>query len=169
MKRKTITKCQRMMSTDKGLFEIERFKKCSKTFIIKNTLEFIDYTLFLNYTLDKLILKLKQSCKQTSIKFNLHVDAVYERIITQEVQDVAFKTSNILACNSSDFNKLLNGMFNKILREETEFTLKGSGWSLKTIDALQLRINIVNPLRGGTYLDLPKHIKDKKAIIIVKN
>ena len=169
MKRKTITKCQRMMSTDKGLFEIERFKKCSKTFIIKNTLEFIDYTLFLNYTLDKLILKLKQSCKQTSIKFNLHVDAVYERIITQEVQDVAFKTSNILACNSSDFNKLLNGMFNKILREETEFTLKGSGWSLKTIDALQLRINIVNPLKGGTYLDLPKHMKDKKAIINVKN
>lgn len=123
-------------------------KKCSKTFLIKNTLEFIDYTLFFNYILDKLILKLKQSCSQSSIKFNLHVDSVYERIITKEVKDVAFKTSNTLACNSSDFNKLLNGMFNKLLSEQDEFLAKGSGWSLKTIDALQLRINIVNPLRG---------------------
>jgi len=138
MKRKTVTKCQQMSFTDTGLFEIERFKKCSKTFVIKNTLQIIDYTLFFDYTLDKLISKMKQSCIQTSIKFNLHVDSVYERLITKEVQNVAFKTSNILACNSSDFNKLLNGMFNKILREETEFLLKGSGWSIKTIHSLLL-------------------------------
>ena len=150
MKRKTVTKCQRMSSNDKGIFEIERFKKCSKTFVIKNTLKFIDYSLFFDYAFDKLILKLEQSCTQTAIKFNLHVDSVYERLITKEVQDVAFKTCNILACNSSDFNKLLNSMFNKILQEITEFTLKGSGWTLKTIDVLQLRINIVNPLGGGT-------------------
>ncbi|CAI6372093.1 unnamed protein product [Macrosiphum euphorbiae] len=169
MKRKTVTKRQRMTSSDEGLFEIERFKKCSKTFVIKNTLDFIDYMLFFNYVRDKLILKLKQSCLQSSIKFNLHVDSVYERIITQEVQDIAFKTSNTLACNSSDFNKLLNRMFDKLLSEQDQFLAKGSGWSLTTIDVLQLRINIVNPLRGETYIDLPEFMKDKKAIINVKN
>ena len=45
MKRKIVTKRQRMASTDEGLFEIERFKKCSKTFIIKNNLKFIDFFL----------------------------------------------------------------------------------------------------------------------------
>ncbi|XP_060855571.1 uncharacterized protein LOC132933276 [Metopolophium dirhodum] len=169
MKRQTVRKCQRTISTDKELFEIERFKKCSKTFIIKNTLDFIDYTLFFNYISEKLIFKLKESCKNTSIKFNLVVDSVYERIITQEVQDIAFKTFNVLACNSSNFKKILNDMFNKLLREETDFTQKGSGWTLKVIETLQLRINIVNPLKGGTYIDLPKHIKDKRAIINVKN
>jgi len=169
MKRKTVTKNQRLSSTDEGLFEIERFKKCSKTYVIKNTLEFIDYQSFFNFTKDKIILKLKQSCLQTSIKCNLHVDSVYEREVTGEVQDVAFKTTNILACSSSDFDKLLEGMFNKLLREEQEFLLKGSNWSLKSIDVLQLRINFVNPLRGGTYLDLPKYIKVKKAVINVKN
>jgi len=99
MKRKTITKRQRMASTDEELFEIERFKKCANTFIIKNILNFIDYTLFFNYTSDKIISQLKKSCLPTSIKFNLHGDSVYERIITQEVQDIAFKTSNTLACN----------------------------------------------------------------------
>lgn len=169
MKRKTVTKWQRMQTTDTGLVEIERFKKCSKTFVIKNMLAFIDYNQFFRYTLDKIILKLKQSCSQTSIKFNLHVDSVYEKKVTQEKQDMSFKTHNILACHSSDFNQLLDKMFNKILEEESEFITKGSGWSLVSIDGLQLRINIVNPLKGGTYLDLPKYIKDKKAVINVKN
>ncbi|KAF0756836.1 Uncharacterized protein FWK35_00005277 [Aphis craccivora] len=36
-------------------------------------------------------------------------------------------------------------------------------WSLKSIDCIQLRINKVNPFKGGnTYLDLPSHIKKKK-------
>lgn len=34
------------MISNEDLFEIERFKKCSKTYIIKNTLEFMDYPLF---------------------------------------------------------------------------------------------------------------------------
>ncbi|XP_060855588.1 uncharacterized protein LOC132933299 [Metopolophium dirhodum] len=56
-------------------------------------------------------------------------------------------------------------MFDKLLREEADFKQKGSGWSLKVIETMQLRINIVNPLKGGTYIDLPKHVKDKRAII----
>ena len=140
----------RQSSESIELIEIERFKKCSKTFMIKNNLEFIDYKQFLNYALDKIILKLKQSCLQTSIKFNLNVESVYERIITQEVQNMVFKTSNILACNSSDFNKILNKMINKILVEVDTFVSKKSGWSLVKIDRLQLRINMVNPLKGYT-------------------
>ncbi|KAF0762271.1 Uncharacterized protein FWK35_00002799 [Aphis craccivora] len=42
-------------------------------------------------------------------------------------------------------------MFDKIYKEENNFVTKGSGWSLYSIDALQLRINIVNPLTGSTY------------------
>ncbi|KAE9521800.1 hypothetical protein AGLY_017801, partial [Aphis glycines] len=73
------------------------------------------------------------------------------------------------ACNSSDFASLLNTKFDKILAEESEFIAKGSGWTLVSIDGLQLRINLVNPLKGGAYLDLPKFIREKKAIINVKN
>lgn len=152
-----------------GLVEIERFKKSSQTFFIKNNSKFIHYPLFFSSILDQLIFKLKHSSLQTSIKFNLHVDCVYEQIITHEIQNVAFKTQNILGCNSSNFKKLLNNMFNKILEEECEFIAKGSGWSLVSIDGLQLRINKVNPLRGSTYIELPKFIQNKKAVINIKN
>jgi hypothetical protein len=80
-----------------------------------------------------------------------------------------FKTSNVFAHSNSNFSVLLNNIFNKIWKEESEFIAKGSGWNLNTIDGLQLGINIINPLRGLGYIPLPKHIKNKKAIINVQN
>ncbi|KAE9529152.1 hypothetical protein AGLY_011948 [Aphis glycines] len=144
MKRKVIRKYQRMNTTGTGLIEIERFKKCSKTFVIKNNKKYTDYNLFFSYILDKLVSKLKKLSLNTSIKFNINVDTVYERSVTHDIQNMAFKTSNILACNSSDFTSLLK----KILTKESEFIAKGSGWSLVSIDGLQLRTNLVNPLKG---------------------
>uniref|UniRef100_A0A2S2R9P8 DNA-directed DNA polymerase n=1 Tax=Sipha flava TaxID=143950 RepID=A0A2S2R9P8_9HEMI len=82
---------------------------------------------------------------------------------------MAFKTSNVFVHLHSNFSVLLSHMFNKILKEESEFIAKGSGWNLNRIDGLQLRINIVNPLRGLSYIPLPKYIKNKKAIINVQN
>ncbi|XP_022183113.1 uncharacterized protein LOC111042722 [Myzus persicae] len=101
MKRNTITKRRRMESAEGGLVEIERFKSCSRT--------------------------LTQSSQQSTIKFNLHVDSTYEQLLTGEVQDMSFKTSNVLAYKSSDFNSLLNKMFNKLLSEEAQFISKKSG------------------------------------------
>ncbi|KAE9522284.1 hypothetical protein AGLY_017327 [Aphis glycines] len=152
MKRNTITKRRRMESAVKGeLVEIERFKNCSRT-----------------YVSEMLISRLTQSSQQSTIKFNLHVDSMYEQLLTNEVQDMSFKTTNVLACKSSNFNSLLNKMFNKLLSEEEQFISKKSGWSLKSIDCIQLRINTVNPLKGGkTYLDLPSHIKKKKQLLIL--
>jgi len=159
-----------MESAEGGLVEIERFKSCSRTFIVKNKEEIIDYHVFFSYVSEMLISRLTQSSQQSTIKFNLHVDSMYEQLLTGEVQDMSFKTSNVLAYKSSDFNSLLNKMFNKLLSEEAQFISKKSGWSLKSIDCLQLRINKVNPLKGGsTYLDLPSHIKKKKAVINIKN
>ncbi|KAE9521487.1 hypothetical protein AGLY_018121, partial [Aphis glycines] len=163
MKRNTITKRRRMESTvESELVEIERFKSCSRTFIVKNKEEIIDYHVFFSYVSEMLISKLTQSSQQSAIKFNLHVDSTYEQLLTNEVQDMSFKTTNVLACKSSNFNSLLNKMFNKLLSEEEQFISKKSGWSLKSIDCIQLRINKVNPLKGGsTYLDLPTVINVK--------
>ncbi|KAE9523737.1 hypothetical protein AGLY_015878 [Aphis glycines] len=155
MKRNTITKRRRMESAaESELVEIERFKSCSRTFIVKNKEEIIDYHVFFSYVSEMLISKLTQSSQQSAIKFNLHVDSTYEQLLTNEVQDMSFKTTNVLACKSSNFNSLLNKMFNKLLSEEEQFISKKSGWSLKSIDCIQLRINKVNPLKGGTVINV---------------
>ena len=59
MKRKVITKYQRMNTSGTELIEIERFKKCAKTYIIKNYKKYTDYKSFFSYISNKLICKLK--------------------------------------------------------------------------------------------------------------
>ena len=66
-----------------------------------------------------IILKLDEISQNTSIKFNIYIDCVYENFLTQETRDIALKTSNVFATNNSDFSFLLNNMYNKLLKEET--------------------------------------------------
>ena len=62
---------------------------------------------------------------------------------------------------------------NELLEEQLEalanFTERGSGWVVKDISAAYLRISRFEPLRGGSYMPLPKFIQSKKAVVNIKN
>ncbi|XP_050064503.1 LOW QUALITY PROTEIN: uncharacterized protein LOC126553366 [Aphis gossypii] len=169
IQRNVISKRTCMNVIGSGLIQLNRFKKCSKTFVLKNDYNFIDFNQFFDYGFEMIVCKLKKMTQQTSIKFNLYLDCVYVHVLTQEYRDISFKTVNVLAYTNSNFENLLKKMFDKINKEESNFVTKGSGWSLYSIDALQLRINIVNPLTGSSYVILPECIRNKKAVINVKN
>ena len=80
-----------------------------------------------------------------------------------------FKTTNQTILRTTNLNEFYENTIRKIEREMSEFERKGSGWSLNSVINLELRINNFNPLSGSSYIDLPKEIKDKKAVINVKN
>lgn len=46
---------------------------------------------------------------------------------------------------------------------------KGSGWITDQVDKIYVNIAEKVPLNGGTYLELPKKLKDKKACVNIKN
>ena len=46
---------------------------------------------------------------------------------------------------------------------------EGTGWRLHSIIKLELHTAEFIPLRGSSYIELPKELKDKKAIINMKN
>ncbi|KAL4083511.1 hypothetical protein QTP88_028827 [Uroleucon formosanum] len=79
-----------MESADGELIEIKRFKSCSRTFIVKNKEEIIDYHVFFKYISEMLISRLTQSSQQLTIKFNLHVDSTYEQLLTGELTSPSF-------------------------------------------------------------------------------
>lgn len=56
-----------------------------------------------------------------------------------------------------------------ILRKIDDAILLGSGFKLKSINELLVQVNRLDPLRGSSYLVLPKELRSKKAIINVKN
>ena len=72
-----------MESAESRLVEIERFKSCSRTFIVNNKEEIIDYLpciFFFSYVSEILISMLTQTSQQSTIKFNFHVDSTYEQL-----------------------------------------------------------------------------------------
>ena len=65
------------------------------------------------------------------------------------------------------------GRLNELLEEQLEAlancTERGSGWVVKGTSAAYLRISRFEPLRGGSYMPLPKFIQSKKAVVNIKN
>ena len=65
------------------------------------------------------------------------------------------------------------GRLNELLEEQLEalanYTERGSGWVVKGISVAYLSISRFEPLRGGSYMPLPKFIQSKKAVVNIKN
>lgn len=104
-----------------------------------------------------------------AVKFNIVSECTYIKPITNELQLRTFKTKNKSVFESSSIDTVLRRMFNKLCREESEYEGKGSGWTLSSVDGLLLRFSRYRPLRGSTYIPLPKSIALKKAVINPKN
>ena len=60
-------------------------------------------------------------------------------------------------------------MVERIIENMATFQSKGNGWRLYSIIQLELHTVRYNPLRGETWIPLPKELAYKKAIINVKN
>ena len=60
--------------------------------------------------------------------------------------------------------------FVETMKGEIEaWSARGSGWVLERIMVAYVNVARYQPLRGGTYLDLPLKLKNKKALINVRN
>lgn len=60
---------------------------------------------------------------------------------------------------------IMNFMLNKL----DDIATNGSGFTLREIVELTVQINKHDPIRGSSFIDLPSFLKNKKAIINVKN
>ena len=60
-------------------------------------------------------------------------------------------------------------MTERILEKMATFQSGGSGWRLYSIIKLELHTTRYNPLRGETWIPLPKELANKKAIINMQN
>lgn len=57
----------------------------------------------------------------------------------------------------------------KIKESFSNFQNNGSGWIFSKIMSLDLHVDKYEPISAESYIDLPKWLKDKKAIINPKN
>ena len=71
--------------------------------------------------------------------------------------------------DGTDEIELYDTIVERIIENMATFQSMGSGWRLYSIIQLELHTVRYNPLRGETWVPLPKKLADKKAIIKVKN
>ncbi|KAL4083635.1 hypothetical protein QTP88_028951 [Uroleucon formosanum] len=116
--------------------------------------------------------QLKHVLKKKNLKVNIMFLAIYKRGTNEEnmeYKECNFKTTNKILTTNSDLNVYYTNEKIKIVNEIEEFVMKNSQWRLHQILSLGININKYVPFKGSSYIPLPKHIGDKKAIINVQN
>jgi len=81
-----------------------------------------------------------------------------------------FTTPYVIINLNSDLRKhYKRNVSNEIMTSVEETAINGSGFTLSRIIKLDVQISKYNPIRGSTYIKLPKKLELKKAIVNVKN
>ena len=71
---------------------------------------------------------------------------------------------------STDVNEIYGEMVDEIKEEIQKVEqAAGSGWVFLEVENLTLYTDIWDPIKAGSYIDLPKELKNKNAIINMKN
>ena len=112
-----------------------------------------------------------------NVKFSMVFVCLFDRISVKNDKGVEklenfeafFSTRNYKNLKSTNIENLLKKGFSKILTDLEEFKNNGSGWYFKEVLRLEVHTVEYNPIKGSSYIDLPEWIKNKKAIINIKN
>ena len=92
-------------------------------------------------------------------------------ISTEEmvIKPASFHSSIKVKLDGTDERELYDTMVERILENIAAFQREGSPWTLHSIIQLELHTVRYNPLRGETWIPLPKELANMNAIINMKN
>ena len=91
---------------------------------------------------------------------------------SDETRTMHTKSNNVEIMIGSKTNKIIEDLFESFLQKHQEVleeSMRGSEFAYDSVDALYYHLNKVSLSRGGSYMDSPKWLKNKKAIINPKN
>lgn len=107
--------------------------------------------------------------KHGSIKLNFELFAYFKLPTSDEIHMKSFNVKYETIFKNTDLSELYSKTQNKLVHKLSEFQHCESGWYFNSVSHLEININKYSPLRGGSYLELPKEISSTKSCINVKN
>ena len=116
------------------------------------------------------IMSVLRDNRRTRVK--LILKCIMERGNTPEemvIKTADFHSDIEINLDGMDEKDLYDTMVERILENMAAFQNEGSPWKLHSIIRLELHTVRYNPLRGETYIPLPKELANKNAIINMKN
>ena len=100
-----------------------------------------------------------------SLKYSVGLEAVFVKDGTFTGPPTRFYTEQKAIFNEVDLSK----EFSELIARIENFVQNGSGWILNTLKTLWLDVAKYEPIKGSSYLPLPDSLKNKRAVINVKN
>ena len=148
--------------------ELSAFNNYIDQYVIDGT-DYYDVRTFLNDAKPSITNVLNTN---RGIKTILYLKCIMVRETTGGIvkEEFAFHSSIKLILENTDVEEVYNEMVDEI--EESIQKVKyaeGSGWRFLKIINLTLHTAKWDPLNAGSYIDLPPFLKNKKAIINMKN
>ena len=72
---------------------------------------------------------------------------------------------------TADLDDVITGLFTEMLKRQEDYQEKGSGWTVKNVEFLDVHLapHAILDFKGGTHVRLPDELFYKRAIVNVKN
>ena len=91
---------------------------------------------------------------------------------SEETQTMHTKSNNVEIMIGSETDEIIEDLFESFLQKyqkRLEYSMRGREFAYDGVDALYHNLNKVSLSRGGSYIDSPKWVKNKKATINPKS
>ena len=167
-------KINKAVEEEKRLFtpvkEKSAFKGFTSQYVIKGSPDY-DTTTFLMAAKPFLI---NIMTTNRNIKVRLYLNCIMKRTDPDGftvIRKFAFHSvGQKIITEETDPHEIFKEMMDEIEEEVQKVEhAEGSGWVFVEVENLTLHTDIWDPLKGSSYIDLPKELKNKNAIINMKN
>ena len=106
------------------------------------------------------------------IQLTAQINFISLRPGSDETRVIHTSSANEEFMNGSDTDEIINELFRSLLQryqENLQEKMKGSDFAFDGVNYLYYDLNKISISKGGSYIDSPKWLKDKKSTINSKN
>ena len=112
-----------------------------------------------------------------NIKFRMVLVCIMEKQTTLKTLGITsidqaksyFSSETRYVPKATNIKKLIKEIIDSFINSIDSYSVNGSGWSFKEVEKLEIHTVVFNPAKGSSYIDLPSWLKNKKAIVNIKN
>ncbi|XP_055316607.1 uncharacterized protein LOC129576103 [Sitodiplosis mosellana] len=91
-------------------------------------------------------------------------------VVKTEKQTLYLHTKSVVIDREADLYQIFEEYVIKtIMSKVDDAIMRGSGFTLSSLNELLVQVNRYDPLRGSSYIKTPKYLASKRAIVNVKN
>ena len=153
--------------------EASAFKKYTNQYVIYNTIKWYDPFEFLEYS-KPVIINIFNSNR--NIKTILYLYVLMMRgepgDLPTKIAEFAFHSGIKLNLEGTDESELYDEMADEIeeeINKVQDIAVEGSGWVFYKVEKMVLHTTRWDPINAGSYIVLPEALRNKHAIINMKN